>query len=223
MSDVKDWFDYRRNCPLCENVLITYLHSDRRQSIRFENNRLVVIFPLDAIKGKKNQALYKVGYSFSLTDDTFCIEFYDKNNFRLINEIPNFLLNRFRELNKNLRLLKFYKECGSCQRYFYSSSSFVLNLSSNSVEIDLFYEYFGFAENFGGAQDNRYRIYRLINWLQDKSSRLTYGVDNNILHSQPDIHRPILLNGYTSLDLPLIKFVSKKDTLKRIKKLITFS
>ena len=96
MSNVKDWFDYRRNCPLCENVLITYLHSDRRQSIRFEDNRLVVIFPLDAIKGKKNQALYKVGYSFSLTDDTFCIEFYDKNNFRIDNEIPNFLPNRFR-------------------------------------------------------------------------------------------------------------------------------
>ena len=187
MSNVKDWFDYRRNCPLCENVLITYLHSDRRQSIRFEDNRLVVIFPLDAIKGKKNQALYKVGYSFSLTDNTFCIEFYDKNNFRIDNEIPNFLSNRFKGLNTNLGFLKFYKECGGCHRYFYSSNNFVLDLQLNCVEISPLYEYFGFAENYGGARDDRYRIYRLVNWLQSKTSYLSYGVDNNISHVQIDI------------------------------------
>jgi len=225
MNNVKDWFIYRRNCPLCENVLTTYLHSDRRQSIRFEDNKLVVLFPLDAIKGKgrKDHGNYKVGYAFSFLDNTFCIEFYDKNNFRIENEIPAFLLARFRELNKNLTSLKFYKECGTCHRYFYSSNNFVLDLQSTCVEINPFYEFFGFAENYGGAQDDRYRIYRLVNWLQSKTSYLSYGIDKNISHVLIYNHRPVLLSGYTSLDLPLIKFVSKKDTLKRIKKLITFS
>ena len=223
MSSVKEWFNYRKKCPLCENVLTTYFHSDRRQSIRFEENRLVVVFPLEAMKGKKNQAHYKVGYSFSLADNTFCIEFYDKNNFRLDNEAPDFLRNRFKELSKNLGLLKFYKECGVCHRYFYFSSNFVLDFRSNFIEIKPYFEYFGFAENYGGAQDDRYRIYRLVNRLQNNTSQITYGVDGNISHTQLDIHRPVLLSGYTSLELPLIKFVSKKETLRRIKKLIIFS
>lgn len=223
-SSFRRWFEQRRNCPLCQNVLTTYLHSDRRQSIKFEDGQVVVIYPLDNRGyGRKKGNEFRVGYSFSWTEDTFQIEFYDKNGFRLNGAVPNFLIERFKELNANLGPLKFFKECGSCHRYFFSSNSFILDLPGGSVQIDPLCEYVGFVENTTEAGEVSYRIYRLLTWINNNTSILYYGVDRDISNVRFSQSSPLLLSNYESLTLPLINFVSEKETLERLKKLIVFS
>jgi len=219
--NLREWVNYRKNCPVCGSPLTTYLHSQKRQSIKYEDNKMVVIFPLTSLKGKVPN--HKVGYSFSLEDNSFCIEFYDKNFFRYELEIPKFLMKKFKELNNNLGDYKFYRQCNSCQRYNYSSNRFQLDLKSSTIiPIKVRAEYFGLIQNYGGAQDNRFRAYRLLNIYEssDAQSYLTYFITNNILDVRDGASSPLLS---THLQLPLIPFISQGGTLKRIQKLILFS
>ena len=233
--NLKEFLNYRKNCPLCDGPLTTYLHSKKRQSIRYENGRMVVIFLLKSTKGKGLD--YKVGYSFGLEDNSFCAEFYDKSLFRYEKEIPLFLVNRFKELNHNLKDLRFYRVCNSCQRYDYISFPFRINLKNNILESWLIRsESFVFIQNYGGALDDRYRVYRVNNWHSpdndynqangDKKwialdeSWITYWITENAASARIDGPIP---NLATALQLPLIPFISKEETFSRIKKLITFS
>jgi hypothetical protein len=219
--NLKDWLNYRKNCPICDSLLTTYLHSKKRQSIRYEEGRVIVVFPLTA-KGKTT-ADYKVGFSFGLGADDFCIEFYDKNHFRLEKDTPTFLIKRFKELHKNQGSLKFYRLCNGCNRYNYTSKSFLLKFDTAAVlpGYEIRSEYFGLIQNYGGAKDDRYRVYRLLNYYDDgEGSYLDYWITNNAYDAQSDSSIPSIS---THLQLPLIKFVSQQQTLERIQKLITFS
>jgi hypothetical protein len=216
---LKEWMNYRKNCPFCESPLITYLHSGKRQSIRYEENRMVVVFPLTA-KGKTTTD-YKVGYSFGLIDSSFCIEFYDKNLIRYETETPLFLKKRFEELHKNLGNYKFYKNCGSCQKYNYISSLFTLDFKSCTLKtISVRSEYFGFIQNYGGGKDNRFRVYKLLNYYDIGESYINYHITSNVIDARGDHMNPVIS---THLQLPLIPFVSEEATLQRIKNLIIFS
>jgi hypothetical protein len=219
--NLKDWLNYRKNCPICTSPLTTYLHSKKRQSIRYEEGRVIVVFPLTA-KGHTTID-YKVGYSFDLEEDNFCMEFYDKNLFRLEKETPTFLIKRFKELDKNQGALKFYRQCNSCNRYNYSSNNFSLFLKERMVMpgYKVRSEYFGLIQNYGGTNDDRFRVYRLLNYYDSGAySYLDYWVTSNVYDARSDIPMP---NISTHLQLPLIKFVSQEQTLERIRKLITFS
>jgi hypothetical protein len=231
--NLKEFLNYRKICPLCDSLLTTYLHSKKRQSIKYENNRVTVIFPLIPLKknGKgtdyKSNFLFKVGYSFGLEDNSFCVEFYDKNLFRYEKETPRFLIDRFKELNQNLKDLRFYRVCNGCQRYNYISFSFKIDLKNNTLKPwRLRSEYFGFIQNYGGALDDKYRVYRMTNWYSlgsdtENESWINYWITKRPFDAQFDIPMPI--PEVTFLHLPLIPFVSREETLNRIKKLILFS
>jgi hypothetical protein len=230
--NLKEWLNHRKNCPICEHPLTIYLHSQRRQSIKFENDRMIVIFPLTPIKNHKS-VKYKIGYSFSLTTPEYYIEFYDQNLFPL-KSVPFSIIKKFKELNKNLGLYGFLKMCNQCQRYVCQSSSFVFSqngtLEINNPPFGIVSEYFGFLQTYGGAQDNRHYVYRLFNIYgqfpsspnSNGSSFLDYWITNDISDAQHDVIIPPD-DRKNHLQLPLIPFVNHDDTLQRIKKLIIFS
>jgi hypothetical protein len=219
--NLKDWLNYRKNCPICASPLTTYLHSQKRQSIRYEEGRVIVVFPMNSL-GKGKAADHKVGYSFGLEKDDFCTEFYDKNMFRLEGETPLFLIKRFKELQKNLGSMQFYRQCNSCNRYNYSSTYFDICLKQGLIwtGYKIRSEYFGLIQNYGGAQDDKFRIYRLLNYYHDEMTYLSYFITSNVFDAYPNSPPP---NQSTHLQLPLIPFVSQEETLARLKKLITFS
>jgi hypothetical protein len=220
--NLKEWVNYKKYCPVCSSPLITYLHSQKRQSIRYEEGRMVVIFPLHSLKGKSND--HKVGYSFGLEDSSYHIEFYDKEMKRLDREAPPSLIKKFKQLNSNLGDYKFYRQCESCKRYNYASNYFKLNLKNNQLAPwELRSEYFGLIQNYGGAQDDRYRVYRLLNYyynVGEGESFLSYWITKNAFDAMANHTQP---SHATSLHLPLIRFISQEETIKRIKKLIIFS
>lgn len=210
-----DLLHYRDMCPICKDApLATFFHSARRQQIKMEEDRLVVIFCLDSLK--KKHIDYKVGYSFGLKDDSFRTEFYTKDDKRFENDTPRFLMDRFKTLNNNLKGYRFYRECVICRRYNYTSSRFDINLKGATVQnlyikqesVSLDYEYKGDL-----------KIFRLDNNLETQHSDLSCwnttnpldrGLENSIPHEAMFMH------------LPLIPFVSKEETTERLKNLLTF-
>lgn len=211
--NLKEFINYRFTCPICDFPLSISFHSKKWQSIKYEEDRLVVMVKMNALKRKQKD--YKITYSFGLNDNSWFINFFSKEEKPIDQETPNFLRDRFKELNKNLSLYRFYKHCQNCNRYTYSTNYFDLNFkTANLGELEIIYEYFGlFRPNPNG---DGYRIYELINKPHLNETVISYGLANhadfppNVMHFQ-------------NLTIPLIKFSSKDETLERIQKLIVFS
>jgi hypothetical protein len=224
--NLQEWLQYRQKCPICESPLTLYFHSWKRQTVKIENGRLTIIFPLNLLKARSKTVDYKVGYSFGLTDNSFYIDFYDKNMFKLDHQIPLQLIRRFQELNVNLATYKFIKDCNTCKRYRFITNKLSLLfpqgiLYPKELEIQ---EFFGFTQPYGGAQDNRFWIYHLSNL--DDQSILEYWISSNITEAtfepEPKFSN-VKADSWQQLILPLIPFSSPEKTLKRIQKLIIFS
>lgn len=229
IMNLQEWLNYQKNCRLCQAPLTTYLHSTKMQRIKWEEDRMVVIFDLRSIDRRiatKMNSDYKVGYSFHLTENKFCIEFYTKELIRIDNDTPFFLMDNFKKLNNNLKNYKFYRLCNSCKRYHYSSSTFTPNLKNASLyfkeDFIVSSEYFGLIQAMEQGSKTTFRIYRLLNSFSKKEyvSYLTYWSSDDPHGTLYDWNVP---HEVKCLDLPLIPFVSPDDTLDRIKKLIVFS
>lgn len=231
--NLQEWLNSRKNCPLCEAPLTTYLHSTKKQSIKWESGRMVVVFPLHR-KGQIGGYDYKVGYSFDLTNNNFSIEFYDKDGLRIEKAIAPHLMDKFKALDKNLKTYRFYRKCNGCQKYHYSSGVFRLDLKTATLRFrdGLFVssEYFGLIQAMERGSKTPYRIYRVLNIYDpgpditkqhtNYGTHLTYwnaATPNGVLSDQT------IPNEAAYLNLPLIPFVSSDDTLERIKKLLVFS
>lgn len=223
--NLQDWLNYHKNCPLCGAPLVTFLHSAKRQAVKWEEGRMVIVFPMYSTSMKKSSD-YKVGYSFDVTSNHFCIEFYTKDGLRIEKEIPFHLRDKFKSYNKNLRSFRFYRRCDSCKRHNYSSTLFKLNFENSSLncegEFAVHSEYFGLIQAMEQGSKTPFRIYRLRNIYskEEGGSHLTWWGDTNPDGTYADRTEP---NSANHLTLPLIPFVSPEDTLERIKKLLVFS
>lgn len=219
--NLREWLNYQKNCPLCQAPLTTYLHSSRRQSVRWDEERMIVVYPLH---DKKLSSDYNVGYAFSLSSNQFGIEFYNKEGAVRVENSPFHLMDKFKSLDRNLRHYKFYCCCSSCQRYHYSSDVFRLDLKSSTFYpesgLSVFSEYFGLIQVMEKDSKTLYRIYRLLNNYFNSSSQLIYWGSNDPQETLWDKTVPY---GAEFLDLPLIDFISPEETLSRIQKLLVFS
>lgn len=214
--NLQEFIAYREKCPICENKLITNLHSQKRQTIRFEDNRLLVVFRLDALK--KHQIDYKVGYSFSLEDNSWYVEFFNQDDKRFETDSPLFLRDRFKELDKNLGGYKFYRHCTWCKRYNYSTNTFYLNYKTGMVDkMCMNMEYVGLST----PVDKGYKIYRLLNDYMSSKTTLMYGKQRNEESTKYDFS--VGVKFLDILETPVIKFTSAQETVDRLGKLIIFS
>jgi len=188
---------------------------------------MVVLFRLDALG--KHQIDYKVGYSFGLDDNSWQVEFYNQDNIRFEKDSPNFLMKRFKELDKNLGDYKFYKHCGKpgCCRYNYSSTIFRLDYKhgklgslSNSPVMTVGMEYIGMSS----PTEDGYKVYKLLNDYKSSRSTLIFGKHPSELITRSDwgMHNPPI-DTLGIIQTSLIKFSSKEETMERVSKLIVFS
>jgi len=207
--NLQSFLNYRNICPLCSSKLLLCLHSKKKQKHEIDKDRFIVKFEMGSIT--KYTPKYTVGYSFGLYDNSILIEFYNKHGIKLEN-VTLFLIHKFKEFHYNLGVYTFYKYCDKCTNYSYSSNPFTLN---QSVQKDIFLwkEFFSFFDNY----KDTYKHYKLNNDYQNNTSCLgcfdcDFIGDTKYKSSDSDI-----------IQLNLIKFVSKEETLARIKKLILFS
>lgn len=184
--------------------------------MRYEDNRMLVMFRLDALK--KKQIHYKVGYSFGLEDNSWYVEFYSQDEKRFEVDSPEFLRNRFKELNKNMKTYRFYKQCDGCSRYNYSSDGFQLDYQTQNIgELEISTEYFGLSLPTG----NGFKIYKLLNSYTENKSVLSYCRGPSETQARWDMGFVGPNTNY--LETSVIKFSSAKETTERIGKLIIFT
>jgi len=214
--NLTEFVEYREQCPICDSKLHFIFHSKKWQSMRYEDDRLLVIFRMDSIK--KHQQDYKVGYSFGMKDNSWYVEFFSKDQKRFEEESPEHLRNRFKELDKNLKYYRFYKYCTSCCRYNYSSNTFMLNQKTGHIDnLCLGNEYFGLSLPL---EDGRYRICKLNNDYILNMSSISFSKEKSNVWARADSST----NEMSFIQIPsLIKFTTHDETIARINKLMVFS
>lgn len=216
--NLTEFNSYRTHCPICDTQLSTGFVSDRRQIVRYEEDRMTVQFPLDSLK--EGQKDYRTAYTFGMNDDSFCAEFFTKEYVHLENATPLFLIERFQELHKNLKVYKFFRGCSLCRQYAYGSQQF---------DIDFKTSRFGplrvWSEKalLSSPITDGYRAYSLTNLLVENRSELSFW--------KMDADEDRKFYGYwevvpakaTTLRLPLVPLLTHKETVTRLNNLIIFS
>lgn len=217
--NLRDFLDYRKDCLSCGLPLTTYLHSQRQQTIRFEDDRLLVMFYLSPLN--KAQIDYKVGYSFGLDDNSWYVEFYTKDDKKFENDSPNFLISRFKELDKNLVSYEFGRSCSNCHSYFYRSNIFLLDKRDASIlcpegTLEIQQEYIGIATPLN---DGLFKILKVLNRYDKKSCLLGYGQTKH--HYAACVH--VAHEKLSSIEIPIINIANKQEIAARLNKLLIFS
>lgn len=213
--NLQAFLDYRIVCPMCvEDSLKLEFHSTRKQKHRIEDGRYLILFDMKGIKKQKD---YKIGFSFDKNNSEFYIEFYTKDDNKLNQSVPIDLINRFKEFYINLANFRFYRTCESCRKYTCASEIIDLDFNTKMInDILVEYEYFGLSMKSG----KQHKIFRLLNFNADNTSLLT------CFKSESE---DATLTGYKIphdaevIKLPMIKFVSMKETTNRVHRLLTFS
>ncbi len=217
--NLREFIDQRTHCPICDTALITQFISSRKQKIKIIDDRLVAIFVMKALK--TNQPDYEIGYSFDLDKNHFLVEFYSEWDHH--SQIPMHLIEKFKEFHKNLGPCKFYRRCTFCNRYAKCSTPFTLDFRKQSLDTG-FWETLSLAyESFGLTipTENGFKIMHLSNfYMAEEQSQLTWFRSDSESEARLDWSVP---SNRSSKKLPLIPFVSKEDTTKRLNNLITFA
>lgn len=222
--NLKEFIDQRINCPICDTSLITNFISNRKQKIKIENDKFVVIFVMKALR--TNQQDYEVGYAFNPLDNTFSIEFYSE--WDNTNHVPMHLIEKFREFHNNLLsttsgIGRFIRKCTFCNRYTKSSTHFNLDLKNSKLDtllwdgLQIAYESFGLSIP---AEDG-HKIIHLSNFhVPQPQSRIMWFRADKEDHTRLDWTLPA---KYSEVTVPLVPFISKEETTKRVNNLLTFA
>lgn len=217
--NLREFIDQRTNCPICDTALVTQFISSRKQKTKLIDDRFMVIFVMKALK--TNQQDYEIGYSFDLDSNHFMVEFFSEWDHHA--QVPMHLIEKFREFHKNLGICKFYRKCTFCNRYTKSSIPFMLDFKHQKMDTQLWdglqiaYESFGLSL----PADDGFKIMHLSNFhiLEPRSNLIWYRADSES-YARLDYTLP---NTRSEKTLPLIPFISKEETTKRLNNLITFA
>ena len=222
--NLRDFLNHKIDCPICNKILTISFHSKRKQKFRYEDGRFMVLFELNSItRGKKT---YKVGYSIGLDDNSFYADFFTMDEVKFQNDTQLYLINRFKELNKNLKTYKFYKSCTNCERYTYSSNEFIIDYKNCTIgDLTIDTESFSMIKPLTSS----FKIYKMVNFLNSKQTWLSYGeisLDEAIrLEGTKDISKFRLSNVDVKqfIKINIINFTTHDETMKKISNLLVFS
>lgn len=216
--NLQEFIDHRSHCPMCGTALITRFISDRKQKNRLIEDSFVAVLVMRGMRSCEPD--YEVGYHFGLKDNSLSIEFY--NEWDMSNNASMYMVKIFKDFHKNVSntKFKFIRTCGYCFKYELVSKPINIDLKSSTYStVEKSTESFVFMLPLD--DDKRYiRLDNHFEWnksdlwwwrndfRKDMDYRLSWALKHNCSHR---------------LDLPLIPFVSKEETGRRLNNLITFS
>lgn len=215
--NLQEFINYRELCPICDSQIKFSFHSRKKQRKILEDNRYVIMFELRGLK--KNQKNSNFGYSINPVTNDFFIDFYSSDKNRLTDKVNISLIERFKEYYSNAGSFRASLECNSCFRYSLISDPIEMDFESKQIlPIEIWTEYFGLVTSDKDF-DNNHSIYRLTNYYKNNNSNLVYFKCDDAYGAE------LYQNTYDKphMEIPLIKFVSYKETTNRLSKLLTFS
>lgn len=216
--NIQEFIDERTHCPICNTTLITQFISSRKQKIKLENDRLVVVFVMKSMS--VNQPDYEVGYAFNPRDNTFHMEFYSEWDHH--GHVPMHLIDKFKDFHKNLGTCKFIRKCAFCNRYSKSSIPFDLNFKTGTLDTKFYdglqvsYESFGLTL----PANDEFKIMFLNNFPMMNKSEIFWFRSDMENSARIDWMLP---QKHNKVVVELVPFISKDDTTKRINNLLTFA
>jgi hypothetical protein len=215
--NLQEFIDYRKTCPICDGELTTGLYlatTTRKQTVKYEDDRINFIFPLESLKKS-----HKIAYSFSLYEPTFTIEFYTNAGERYCNRVPELLRQQFLELHKNLNKVGFnlFRKCKKCKQYIYKGGYFTIDLKATIIDaLKIESESIGLVHPL---DDGYFRVFQLTNFFEEKESILSFGKNKT---GYAGVGGGYPLSSSTILTLPIIPFVSKEKTINRLNSLLIY-
>lgn len=228
---LSEYINYRKECPFCGNSLATYFKAKRKQNIYHMDGRLMAVLEMNGLsKGEKD---YKVGYSFGLDDNSVQIEFLGDSDNMMYESVPVRLIEKFREFHKNSGGLGswFTRNCThpDCKRYFNGTKPFRFGPKlSDYSEIELGFEDFFLTIPI---EDGMCKVVILANKSFSIDESLMRLTDATGFHSEVTFWRgpastarydQPMGSGRTTINVPLIPFVSVEETTQRVNTLLTF-
>jgi hypothetical protein len=222
---LREFLSYRNNCPICySDELKILLHSTRKQTVKIEDNKLIVkynLLPLNQYETK-----YIVSYSFELDDNSFSIDFYDNNNIVPKKYVPLHLIHRFIKLSDTLDFYLFLRMCKGCNQYYYASQLFRMNYVKCYIdELVISEECFRLGYKL---PNNMLRSFRVTNSPVKNITSVEYSqidMDEHIPKLSPySYHFPQAVHGdkRREITLNLIELSNPENFIERLNKLIVF-
>lgn len=201
---------------MCGTALITKF-SSRKQKCKLENDRYISVFVMKGMRSCEPD--YEVGYSFSMEQNSFMVEFYNEWDMR--NHASTYMCDLFKKYHANMNMQtpahRFIRTCGFCFKYEMDSKPVSLDLKTCAFSpIEKDDEMFIWSTK----TDEGYKFILLDNYcdISPYSEISTWRSD-----SDHRIEWPIPARSCVTKDLPQIPFISKEETGKRINKLLIFS
>lgn len=214
--NLKEFLARHSGCPVCNYpYLTTDFFSNRKQSISYEEDSVKVILELRSID--KMSASYKVGFYFSLKDNSFRVEFYTKyDEAKFEKSIPLSLINNFNNFAKNINRVRFARKCTSCHRFITGTNNIEIDYKNSKInDIELLCDSYGFVTQ----TESDYKIVVLNNLYKEQRSKIYYWRQNdgiiNYEYAYPE--------GCSKLEVPIIPFVSEERTKERLNGLLLFA
>lgn len=209
---LKEFFEYKNYCPLCKNKLSCSFYSKKRKLSSVDDNWYQTTIDMTAIK--KSQKTYKAMLFLNKNNNSFFVDFCEKDMSLLDKSIPLSILNRFKSYNKNIQSCQIYKFCQNCDNYNYISNTFNIDFKKQTIgDLSIDFESFYLIL----PVEDGYKHFKLTNKFKENKSELFYSKFNTEL-----IPRWDLTFRTPQIKTSLIKF-SNEDMIDKLNKIILFS
>lgn len=212
IMNIKEFLEYKKNCPLCGKNLNTFLISKKRKIEDLNDEWCQVIFKLNSLK--KSQDYYLASLVWNKYSNSFFVDFLRKNGSLLDNCVPVSLLKSFQNYIKNLGGCSIYRACNNCDKYHYHFNDVKINYSNNTISpLSINFEHFELLQ----PTEDGYKHFKLNNNYIEGKSELFYTKTNEYYVPRWDMSFRT-----PRIKTHLIKF-SNEEILDKLNKIILFS
>lgn len=217
MSNFKNFQKYRESCPLCKNALNLYFVSNNHKQIRDIEGKLQIEAEINKFPAPKDKKRFKIHIYLDYDTNEFNVEFLNDQG-KYQDYITFNRIDGCRTLTSNTGV-KFYRECGICRNYKYSSHK--LNFNYRTSVIDDFSVSHEFVE-LSKTTKEQIRRYELSSDHVDKKSTLIY-TTFPLPTAVKDLMHSVAKKSELLLEIPLIKITDPSELIQRLDTFITFS
>jgi hypothetical protein len=199
--NIKDFIKNKNNCYFCNSELDLIFFSKKKQIFNLSEDKLIVLMDLSL----KHKYTYNVSFTFNTNDNSFIVDFYDKNFSKMSKKVPITLMQGLQRYFSYLNSLQIYRSCNICKNYDYVSNDFKLDFKNKTIgDLNIKSESFHYHKKI----ENKLKIYSLFNDHAKKESTIRVYWDNQKYYNDLEIKTNLIhLNNNVNLKEKIEKII----------------
>lgn len=217
--NLREFINFRKDCPMCGTGLVTKFDAGRKSKSKLENDRFIAVLVMRGMRSCEPD--YEVGYSFGMNDNSLAIEFYNEWDMR--NHASTYMCKLFKQFHNNMKGIRwtFTRTCTFCNKYEISTKPIEMDLKKATItSLEVRDETFVWAFP---AEEGQHKYVLLENHRNDCDTEFISELCWWRSDSDYRVEHPVPHSYSIKKDLPLIPFISKEETGKRVNNLLIFS